>query len=105
MTVSDFRDSMTDLSKILHEKGVKEFYLISGSSFLSKHSIPEKLRVEFEEFYSGGDYGEYTANTAEFIHQFARDMEANIILMDFEIDEFLENLTAVRNSVAEEIEE
>jgi hypothetical protein len=104
MTVSEFRDSMADLSEILHEKDVKEFYLISGSSFMSKHSIPEELRGEFEEFYSGGDYGEYTANTAEFIHQFARDMEANMILMDFEIDEFLENLAAVRNSVAEEMD-
>ena len=104
MTVSEFRDSMADLSEILHEKDVKEFYLISGSSFMSKHSIPEELRCEFEEFYSGGDYGEYTANTAEFIHQFARDMEANMILMDFEIDEFLENLAAVRNSVAEEMD-
>jgi hypothetical protein len=104
MTVSEFRDGMADLSEILHEKDVKEFYLISGSSFMSKHSIPEELRGEFEEFYSGGDYGESTANTAEFIHQFARDMEANMILMDFEIDEFLENLTAVRNSVAEEMD-
>lgn len=104
MTVSDFRDGMADFSKVLHEKGAKEFYLISENVYMSKHSIPEELRGEFEEFYSGGDYGEYTANTAEFIHQFARDMDANIILMDFEIDEFLENLTAVRNSEAEEID-
>ncbi len=104
MTVSEFRDDMADLSKVLHEKDVKEFYLISGNFYMSKHLIPEELRGEFEQFYTGGDYGEWTANTAEFIHQFARDMEANMILMDFEIDEFLETLTAVRNSVAEEMD-
>jgi len=104
MTVSEFREDMADLSRELHERGVKEFYLISGTSLISKYSIPDELRGEFEEFHSGGDYGEWTANTAEFIHQFARDMEANMILMDFEIDEFLENLTAVRNSVAEKID-
>ncbi len=104
MTVSEFRDGMADLSKIIHEKGAKEFYLISENMCMSKHSIPEELRGEFEEFYSGGDYGEHTANTAEFIHQFARDMEANMILMDFEIDEFLETLTWVRNSEAEKID-
>jgi hypothetical protein len=104
MTVSEFREGMDDLSKIIHEKDAKEFYLVSGNVYMSKHSIPKQYRGEFEPFHSGGDYGEWTANTAEFIHQFARDMEANIVLMDFEIDEFLENLTAVRNSEAEEID-
>lgn len=104
MTVSEFRDDLADLSKVINERGAKEFYLISVNFYMSKHLIPEELRGEFEPFYSGGDYGEWTANTAEFIHQFARDMEANMVLMDFEIDEFLETLTAVRNSEAEEID-
>ena len=103
MTISEFRDVMADFSKVLHEKCAKEFYLISENVNMGKYSIPEELRGEFEEFHSGGDYGEYTANTAEFIHQFARDMEANVIIMDFEIDEFLKTLTWVRNSEAEEI--
>lgn len=55
MTVSEFREDMADLSRELHERGVKEFYLISGTSLISKYSTPDELRGEFEEFHSGGE--------------------------------------------------
>lgn len=103
MTVSEFRDGLEELSVLINSRGVKEFYIIKDFENIGKFLIPEEYQGEFEPFHSGGDYGGWTANTAEFIYQFASDMEANMILMDFEIDEFLETLTAVRNSEAEKI--
>jgi len=46
MTISDFRDGMADISKILHEKGAKEFYLISEI----RRKVDEEMREKFGDY-------------------------------------------------------
>jgi len=106
-TVADFRDEMGKVSKRLHKSQVKEFYCIGGTfgdpKSVVKVSIPEEFRGDFEEVYTGGDYGQFFKDTAEFIVMTAEDMEANLILMDYEIDDFIKMMQRAKNSEAEEL--
>lgn len=95
MTRCDFQRDLEQKSKDIIARGIKEFYLISmneNGPFATKFIIPEKYRCEFEPFFSGGDYGRYTNNVAEYILQFAEDCEASLIIFDDEIDSFISSL-------------
>lgn len=97
-TVSDHRDDMSYLSDEMHRNNAKEFYLVSSNKSVEKYIIPEEFRGEFDEQHTGGDYGEYFKDTAEFIQMYASNSESGLIVMDYEIDNFILELQNAKKS-------
>ena len=98
----DYRDDMSDKTKEIHDNDAKEFYLVDANKYITKLSIPEELRGEFEEEYTGGDYGSFYKDTAEYIEYIAAEYESNFIIMDYEIDNFIKSLQQAKYKTAEE---
>ncbi len=100
MTVSEYRDNLSYLSLKIHKNDTKEFYLIHDDKYITKHEIPVEVRKEFEEFYDE-DLGGFVKDTAEYICGFCEMNNAVFIIMDYEIDNFIENLVLAKKDVAE----
>jgi len=77
---------------------LKKFYLIMSDDNVQKFIIPEEFRGEFEEQYTGGDYGQFFKDTAEFIEMYAKDYQASLVIMDYEIDNFIENIKSAKDN-------
>lgn len=99
-TNHDFRNDMTAWTKIIHQNKSKYFYTIVDGS-VEKWIIPEEYRGEFEEVYTGGDYGTHFKDTGEFIDMVAEEINAQCIIMDYEINDFYKSVEDAINSDGE----
>lgn len=97
-TVVDHRRDMSELSKDLHEKGVKYVYFLFGNVyegfFFEKFEIPEKYRGESEEEYTGGDYGRHYKDTAEYIEMMMDELDAITAVLDYQVEDLINSLNS-----------
>lgn len=103
-TVQDWRESMSHKSKEMHRNNCKEFYLVTPDRYVQKYIIPEQFRGDFEEQYTGGDYGQFFKDTAEFVAMYADDTQAQLVIMDYEIDNFIKELQNSKSAEGYDIE-
>lgn len=107
-TVSDRRDTLSRVTKEIHKHNSKEFYVVSGniavgeSRYVEKLIIPEKYRGEFKEEYDN-TYG-FFKDTAEYIEMIATESGGSMVIMDYEIEDFIKTLQDVVKEPGEEIE-
>lgn len=96
----DLRQAMSELTKKLHQNDIKYVYFVMSDRYgsnVEKFEIPEKYRKEFKEEYTGGDYGSFYKDTAEYIFMAADEYQASSVIFDFEIDDFKANLEKAIN--------